>query len=239
MANEDNFSYEDWKDYLKTDKDMKEKWKSLISLWKNVRQSIRESFDGKTKNELLEDERKRVWEAIFKLLSRSNKKLDFSWETKTITKNRGYGEHQEYYIYCPDIVSNTVFGRIKTIKWVANMHWDSIDEYLIPVSNKIWALKMALRTSITPEARKEALSYKEMKTKVKTIDEKKWKGVDDEKEIRREIEEEEMRKNIEDAECNYGPNSRDTVNGEWNVVFNEAFLNKQQFNDDKNSSSEE
>ena len=73
----------------------------------------------------------------------------------------------------------------------------------------------------------------------KTIDEKKWKGVDDEEEIRREIEEEEMRKNIEDAECNYGPNSRDTVNGEWNVVFNEAFLNKQQFNDDKNSSSEE
>lgn len=224
MANGNGFSYQDWQDYLKLDKDMKSKWTSLTALSENMRQRIMESFEGKTKNELLEQARKGVSKDIFELLVSSKNKLDFSWDIQTIRRDRGYGEREEYYIYCLDKVSNVVFDRIKTLRWVANMHWESINKYLQPVSDKIYALKSALSVSINPEIRKKIISYEAEKTKIKAIDE--------EREIREEIEEAKRKQDIEDAGRNYGPNGVNIVNGEWNVIPNVDLLNQKQFNDD-------
>ena len=44
------------------------------------------------------------------------------------------------------------------------MHGESIDKYLQPVADKIWALKDTLRVSIQPEAKPSDLSYQSMKT---------------------------------------------------------------------------
>jgi hypothetical protein len=46
------------------------------------------------------------------------------------------------------------------------MFGDSIDKYLQPVADKIWALKNTLRVSINPEINKSDLSYDSLKTKI-------------------------------------------------------------------------
>ena len=53
------------------------------------------------------------------------------------------------------------------------MYWTSINKYLQPVANKIWALKVAMNASVNPETNKLRLSYESMKTDI----------VDDEKEV--------------------------------------------------------
>jgi hypothetical protein len=43
------------------------------------------------------------------------------------------------------------------------MHCESIDKYLQPVADKIWALKNTLRISINPETKSSDLSYDSLK----------------------------------------------------------------------------
>ena len=47
------------------------------------------------------------------------------------------------------------------------MHGESIDKYLQPVANKIWALKETFRISIQTETKSSDLSYEAMKTELK------------------------------------------------------------------------
>ena len=72
------------------------------------------------------------------------------------------------------------------------MHGESIDKYLQPVADKIWALKDTLRVSIQPEAKPSDLSYESMKT---------WKMP-------------------EWVENHYAWNDRDIVDDNWDVVPN-------------------
>jgi hypothetical protein len=75
------------------------------------------------------------------------------------------------------------------------MFWDSINKYLQPVADKIWALKDTLRVSIQTETKPSDLSYESLKTKADS-EMPEW------------------------AEDHYAWNDRDIVDENWDVVPN-------------------
>lgn len=164
MAGVASLSYEEWKKYLNTDKDMKEKWHFLTTAWKNISENFKENLNSLSRRDAAKRKRDLISREIFDLLSKQKQKLDFRHDTKKV-------RFDEYpyirdVIFCYDDSADFVFSSIKRIRWVRSMEEDSIDNYIVPVADKIWALRTAVQTSVKPETSKSDLSYQTMKTKI-------------------------------------------------------------------------
>ena len=163
MTTNQNFSYNNWKEYLKTDTEMNTKWKSLTALWKNVKEDLKKALKKIPKSEAMRRRKELTSRNIFYIINTANERLDFSRYKKSIYNEKD-GRH-EYVIRCYNESSDYLFNKIKGERWVASMQWESIDKYLQPISDKIWALKTAMQTTIRPEISKTDLSYETLKTK--------------------------------------------------------------------------
>ena len=162
MVATNNLSYDARKEYLKNDKDMNSKWKSLIELWENVKKDLKENLNSLPYSEALKRRRFLTARNIFNIISTAKEKPNFDWKQKLIFNEKD--ERDEYVIQCKNPSSDYIFRRIKEERWVANMHWESINKYLQPVADKIWALKETLRVSIQTETKPSDLSYEALKT---------------------------------------------------------------------------
>ncbi len=171
MAENNNLTYDAWKEYLKNDKEMNAKWRSLVDLWENVKKNLKENLESLPYSEALRRRKFLTAKNIFNIISTAKEKPNFDWGQKLIYNNED--ERYEYVIQCLDPSSDYIFRKIKEERGVANMHWESINKYLKPVADKIWALKETLRVSIQTETKPSDLSYESMKTDI----------YDDEKEV--------------------------------------------------------
>lgn len=160
MAEENKLSYDAWKEYLKADKDMNTRWKSLTSLWENVSEDLKNALEKMPKAEATKRRRELTAKNIFNIISTAKQKPNFRWQRKMIWNEED--ERYEYVIQCLNPSSDYLFRKIKEERWVTNMHWESINKYLQPVTNKIWALKAALNVSVNPET-SQNLSYESVK----------------------------------------------------------------------------
>lgn len=163
MAEKNNLTYDAWKEYLKTDKDMNKRWKSLISLWENVNEDLKETLQSLPEKEALKRRRELTAKNIFNVINTAKQRPNFRWQRKLIYNEQD--GRDEYVIQCLNPSSDWIFRKIKEERWVTNMHWESINKYLQPVANKIWALKVALQVSAIPET-KENLWYDSLKMKL-------------------------------------------------------------------------
>ena len=164
MTENNNLSYDAWKEYLKNDKEMNEKWKSLTELSRNVSKDLKNNLESLPYSEALRRRKFLTAKNIFNLINTAKEKPDFSWIQKIIYNEED--ERHEYVIQCKDPSSDYIFRKIKLERWVTNMHWESINRYLQPVADKIWALKAALRVSIETETKPSDLSYEALKTEL-------------------------------------------------------------------------
>lgn len=164
MTENNNFTYDAWKEYLKSDKEMNSKWNSLIALWKNVKKNLKENLESLPNTEALKRRKFLTAKNIFNIINTAKEKPNFSWVQKLIYNEED--ERYEYVIQCINPSSDYIFRKIKEERWVVSMFGDSIDKYLQPVADKIWALKNTLRVSINPEANKSDLLYDSLKTKI-------------------------------------------------------------------------
>ena len=191
MEERTNFTYDAWKEYLKSDKEMNSKWKSLTELSRNVTKDLKNSLESLPYAEALRRRKFLTAKNIFNLINTAKERPNFSWIQKLIYNEED--ERHEYVIQCIDPSSDYIFRKIKEERWVVSMFWDSISKYLQPVSDKIWALKDTLRVSIQTETKPSDLSYDSLKT------EKILEGW---------------------AENHYAWNDRDIVDENWDVVPN-------------------
>ena len=175
MVENNDLTYDAWKEYLKNDKEMNAKWKSLVVLWENVKKDLKENLESLPYSEALRRRKYLTAKNIFNAISTAKEKPDFSWFQKIIYNEED--ERHEYVIQCTDPSSDYIFRKIKEERGVANMHGESIDKYLKPVADKIRALKDTLRVSIQTESNPQDLSYESMKMG------KSQKLLDDEKEV--------------------------------------------------------
>ena len=143
---------------------MKSKRKSLIALWENVKKELSENLESLPHSEALSRRKALTAKNIFNLINTAKEKPDFSWIQKLIYNEED--ERHEYVIQCVNPSSDYIFRQIKLERWVANMHGESINKYLQPVANQIWALKAALQVSVNPETKKSDLSYESLMTEL-------------------------------------------------------------------------
>ena len=190
MTETSNLSYDAWREYLKNDREMNTKWKSLVALWENVKKDLKNNLESLPNTEALRRRKYLTAKNIFNIISTAKEKPNFNWGQKLIYNEED--ERYEYVIQCINPSSDYIFRKIKEERGVTNMHGESIDKYLQPVADKIWALKDTLRVSIQPEAKPSDLSYESMKT---------WKMP-------------------EWVENHYAWNDRDIVDDNWDVVPN-------------------
>ena len=190
---ENNLTYEAWKEYLKSDREMNSKWKSLIALWENVKKDLKSNLEILPNNEALRRRKYLTAKNIFNVINTAREKPNFSWIQKLIYNEED--ERHEYVIQCINPSSDYIFRKIKEERWVANMHWESIDKYLQPVADKIWALKNTLRISINPEMKSSDLSYDSLKIG-KKIEMPEW------------------------AENHYAWHDRDIMDEKWDIILN-------------------
>ena len=190
MTETSNLSYDAWREYLKNDREMNTKWKSLVALWENVKKDLKSNLESLPNSEALRRRKYLTAKNIFNIISTAREKPNFNWGQKLIYNEED--ERYEYVIQCINPSSDYIFRKIKEERGVTNMHGESIDKYLQPVADKIWALKDTLRVSIQPEAKPSDLSYESMKT---------WKMP-------------------EWVENHYAWNDRDIVDDNWDVVPN-------------------
>ena len=190
---ENNLTYEAWKEYLKSDREMNSKWKSLIALWENVKKDLKSNLEILPNNEALRRRKYLTAKNIFNVINTAREKPNFSWIQKLIYNEED--ERHEYVIQCINPSSDYIFRKIKEERWVANMHWESIDKYLQPVADKIWALKNTLRISINPETKSSDLSYDSLKIG-KKIEMPEW------------------------AENHYAWHDRDIMDENWDIILN-------------------
>ena len=162
MEERTNFTYDAWKEYLKSDKEMNSKWKSLTELSRNVSKDLKDSLESLPYAEALKRRKFLTAKNIFNLINTAKEKPNFNWIQKLIYNEED--ERYEYVIQCIDPSSDYIFRKIKEERWVVSMFWDSINKYLQPVADKIWALKDTLRVSIQTETKPSDLSYESMKT---------------------------------------------------------------------------
>lgn len=163
-----NLSYDAWEEYLKSDKEMNSKWKSLTELWENVKKDLKESLNSLPYSEALRRRKFLTAKNIFNVINTAKEKPNFAWDRKLIYNEED--ERDEYVIQCIKPSSDFIFKQIKEERGVTNMHWSSIDKYLQPVADQIWALKTAVNVSINPETVESKLSYESLKTKVSNDD---------------------------------------------------------------------
>lgn len=190
MTETSNLSYDAWREYLKNDREMNTKWKSLVALWENVKKDLKSNLESLPNSEALRRRKYLTAKNIFNIISTAREKPNFNWGQKLIYNEED--ERYEYVIQCINPSSDYIFRKIKEERGVTNMHGESIDKYLQPVADKIWALKDTLRVSIQPEVKPSDLSYESMKT---------WKMP-------------------EWVENHYAWNDRDIVDDNWDVVPN-------------------
>ena len=164
MEERTNFTYDAWKEYLKSDKEMNSKWKSLTELSRNVSKDLKDSLESLPYAEALKRRKFLTAKNIFNLINTAKEKPNFNWIQKLIYNEED--ERYEYVIQCIDPSSDYIFRKIKEERWVVSMFWDSINKYLQPVADKIWALKDTLRVSIQTETKPSDLSYESLKTKI-------------------------------------------------------------------------
>ena len=162
MTETSNLSYDAWREYLKNDREMNTKWKSLVALWENVKKDLKSNLESLPNSEALRRRKYLTAKNIFNIISTAREKPNFNWGQKLIYNEED--ERYEYVIQCINPSSDYIFRKIKEERGVTNMHGESIDKYLQPVADKIWALKDTLRVSIQPEAKPSDLSYQSMKT---------------------------------------------------------------------------
>ncbi len=193
-----DFTYEAWKEYLKSDREMNAKWKSLTKLWENVKKSLKENLDSLPYSEALKRRRMLTARNIFNVINTAKERPNFNWHQKLIYNEED--ERHEYVIQCLNPSSDYIFRKIKEERGVASMFGESINKYLQPVTDKIWALKKALQVSIQPEAQKEDLSYESLKMNI-TSQTDEW------------------------AENHYGWNDRDVVDENGDVILNPEYEN--------------
>lgn len=171
MIENNNLTYDAWKEYLKNDKEMNSKWKSLTELWENIKKDLKENLNSLPYSEALRRRKFLTAKNIFNVINTAREKPNFAWDRKLIYNEED--ERDEYVIQCKNPSSDYIFRRIKEERGVTNMHGESINKYLQPVADKIWALKETLRVSIQTETKPSDLSYEAMKTDI----------YDDEKEV--------------------------------------------------------
>lgn len=191
MPETNNLSYDAWKEYLKSDKEMNEKWKSLTELSRNVKKDLKNNLESLPYTEALRRRKFLTAKNIFNIINTAKEKPNFSWVQKLIYNEED--ERHEYVIQCIDPSSDYIFRKIKEERGVVSMFWESINKYLQPVADKIWALKDTLRVSIQTETKPSDLSYESLKTE-KTLED--W------------------------AKNHYAWNDRDIVDENWDVVPN-------------------
>lgn len=162
MTETSNLSYDAWREYLKSDREMNTKWKSLVALWENVKKDLKNNLESLPNTEALKRRKFLTAKNIFNIISTAKEKPNFNWGQKLIYNEED--ERYEYVIQCINPSSDYIFRKIKEERGVTNMHGESIDKYLQPVADKIWALKDTLRVSIQPEVKPSDLSYESMKT---------------------------------------------------------------------------
>jgi len=162
MTETSNLSYDAWREYLKNDREMNTKWKSLVALWENVKKDLKSNLESLPNSEALRRRKYLTAKNIFNIISTAREKPNFNWGQKLIYNEED--ERYEYVIQCINPSSDYIFRKIKEERGVTNMHGESIDKYLQPVADKIWALKDTLRVSIQPEAKPSDLLYESMKT---------------------------------------------------------------------------
>ena len=193
MEEKNNLTYDARKEYLKSDKEMNSKWKSLTELSRNVTKDLKNNLESLPYSEALKRRKFLTAKNIFNLINTAKEKPNFSWIQKLIYNEED--ERHEYVIQCIDPSSDYIFRKIKEERWVVSMFWDSISKYLQPVADKIWALKDTLRVSIQTETKPSDLSYESLKTKADS-EMPEW------------------------AEDHYAWNDRDIVDENWDVVPN-------------------
>ena len=160
---DNKLTYNDWKEYLKNDREMNAKRKSLIDLWERVKKDLKNGLEDLPKSEAIRRKKLLTAKNIFNIISTTKEKPNFMWKRKMI-RNEVDNRH-EYVIQCINPSSDYIFRKIKEERWVANMQWESINKYLQPVADKIWALNRALKVSVHAETKPSDLSYKKLKTK--------------------------------------------------------------------------
>lgn len=158
-----HITFEDWKEYLKSDKEMKSKWNSLTEIWTKTNNEISNALNDTPREWAKKRSRLLAQQTIFNLLNQTEEKLDFAWRRKLIFNEKD--ERYEYVIACKNAASDYIFSEIKKARWVVSMQGESINKYLQPVANKIWALRMVKNTD-RPQIQPKNLSYEAMRTKV-------------------------------------------------------------------------
>jgi len=191
MDEKNTLTYDAWKEYLKNDREINTKWKSLIELWENVKKSLKENLESLPYSEALSRRKCLTAKNIFNIINTAKEKPNFNWGQKLIYNEDD--KRYEYVIQCIDPASDYIFRKIKLERWVTNMRWESIDKYLKPIAEKIWALKAALKVSVQTETKPSDLSYEAMKTEVKKDE---W------------------------AENHYGWDDRDIMDENWDIIPN-------------------
>ena len=164
MDEKNTLTYDAWKEYLKNDREINAKWKSLIELWENVKKDLKENLNSLPYSEALRRRKFLTAKNIFNVINTAKEKPNFAWDRKLIYNEED--QRDEYVIQCKNPSSDYIFRKIKQERGVANMHWESINKYLQPVADKIWALKAALRVSIETETKPSDLSYEALRTEI-------------------------------------------------------------------------
>lgn len=162
MTENNNLTYEAWEKYLKSDKEMGSKRESLTELWKNVKKELKENLNSLPHSEAFRRRKFLTARNIFNIINTAKEKPNFAWNRKLIYNEKD--ERDEWVIQCLNPSSDYLFRKIKEERGVASMRWESINKYLQPVADKIWALKEILRASIQTETKPSDLSYESMKT---------------------------------------------------------------------------
>lgn len=241
--------YENRKNYLNNNPEINKKWKSLISLWKNVTDELKKALNPEDFSDAVKRRIELTSKNIFDLINKENIKPDFSRHRKRIRNEEA--QRNEYVIECNIPSSDYIFKKIKDERGVVSMLWNSINKYLQPITDEIWALKIAKDTS---KPQSQDLSYEALKTKTPTTEsnilQNSWneeksktqeinetktdsnnsteniKKAEENKEDEEFIEEKESKKD-EWAENHYCGNDDNIVNESWNVVPNEKKLNEE------------
>lgn len=196
MSENNYLSYDAWKEYLKADKETNAKWKSLIDLWERVKNDLKDNLEDLPKDEAIRRRRALTAKNIFNIINTAKEKPNFKWKRKMIRNEED--ERHEYVIQCINPSSDYIFRKIKEERGVVSMFGDSIDKYLQPVADKIWALKSTLRVSITLDTPEPDLTFEALKTQDAPI-------------------------KLEWAENHYAWNDRDVMNADGDIVPNPKY----------------
>ncbi len=161
---EEKLTYNARKEYLKADKEIRNRWESLVSLWENIKNNLKQTLASLPKTEATRRRKELTAKNIFNIINTAKQRPNFKRERKMIWNEDD--QRYEYVIQCLNPSSDYIFRKIKEERWVTNMHWQSINKYLQPITDKIWALKAAVQASIQPETNTSELSYDILKTNV-------------------------------------------------------------------------